>query len=682
MKKRSSSRDAFFYLRVVSGIVLGGIGVALALLSFAEFSKTSAQAGGQTQPTAPASPEIVRMIGPVSVDQDLRNLPYIAPKVEFEERVLTRHPHPAPGQPAEPSVKSPNLAATLLKDVLQPASPATIPPPLLSFDGVAETQSGCGCEPPDTNGDVGPNHYIQAVNSSFKIFDKSGNTLSGPTTYNSLFAPLTGTPCSGANDGDPFTFYDHVADRWVVSDFAFASLNGPFYQCIAVSKTSDPVSGGWFLYAVQHDSANVQWLGDYPKLALWNNPQPGGAYLLTVNLFFGPTLGPFEGVGVFALDRGSMLSGGPANAVHFDIPIAGLGDSYSLVPATFRTGDPPPAGRDEFLLAIDSPATGGVTLTQVKGWLFHIDFTGGGSTLGIGTNHSPNSLITVNGFIDGFTSTAGFSIVPQQGTTSKLDTLGDKIMTPLVYQSRSGTESLWSSNTVCTDASCANQTGIRWYQFDVTGGAFPATPTQQQTWTNGNDGVWRFMSSIAVDSCGDTALNYATSSTSLFPGIRYAGRLVTDPLNNLSQGEATLFTGTGSQTSNRWGDYSMIAIDPADDATFWMTNEYYATTSSFNWKTRIGNFKFDSCGGGGDIVLQAQVRRQNGKRIVALSWSPADGGTINVLRNGAVIGTTNDDGSAQDKLGSQTGIFTYQVCETDSGDCSNEVRVKAGGADD
>src|SRR4029079_14216039 len=105
------------------------------------------------------------------------------------------------------------------------------------------------------------------------------------------------------------------------------------------------------------------------------------------------------------------------------------------------------------------------------------------------------------------------------------------------------------------------QTGIRWYQFNVTGGTFPATPTQQQTWTNNLDGVWRFMSSIAVDSCGDTAVNYATSSSSLFPGIRYAGRLVTDPLNNLSQGEATLFTGTGSQTSNRRGDYSSIQIE-------------------------------------------------------------------------------------------------------------------------
>ena len=118
-------------------------------------------------------------------------------------------------------------------------------------------------------------------------------------------------------------------------------------------------------------------------------------------------------------------------------------------------------------------------------------------------------------------------------------------MTPLVYQNRSGTESLWASGTVCTDTNCTGPTGIRWYQFNVTGGTFPATPVQQQTWTNNNDGVWRFMPSIAVDSCGDAAIGYATSSTSLFPGMRYGGRLVNDPLNNLAQGEAIMFTGTG-----------------------------------------------------------------------------------------------------------------------------------------
>jgi hypothetical protein len=73
-----------------------------------------------------------------------------------------------------------------------------MPPPLLTFNGIDVVNSG-GSGVPDTNGDVGPDHYVQAVNNSFKVFDKSGNTLAGPTTYDSLFAQLTGTPCSGFN---------------------------------------------------------------------------------------------------------------------------------------------------------------------------------------------------------------------------------------------------------------------------------------------------------------------------------------------------------------------------------------------------------------------------------------------------------------------------------------------------
>src|SRR4029078_7823701 len=182
--------------------------------------------------------------------------------------------------------------------------------------------------------------------------------------------------------------------------------------------------------------------------AFWNS---GGtpaqnAYYLTVNLFNGATLA-FQGVRVFALDRASMLTGGAANAIAFNIPPAGLGDSYSLVPAGFRTGNPPPAGRDEFLVSVDSPASGGVNLTQVHGWKFHVDFvTPSNSTLGVGVNHTPNANVTVNGFVDAFTTTT--LLVPQNGTTAKLDTLGDKIMTPMVYQNRAGVESLWTSQTV------------------------------------------------------------------------------------------------------------------------------------------------------------------------------------------------------------------------------------------
>ncbi len=101
-----------------------------------------------------------------------------------------------------------------------------------------------------------------------------------------------------------------------------------------------------------------------------------------------------------------MINGGPTHAVGFTIDALTLGDAYSLVPAILSHWQPPPAGRDEFLLAIDSPASGGVTLTQVKGWLFHVDFANpANSTLGVGPNHAPNAQITVNGFVDAFTDT-------------------------------------------------------------------------------------------------------------------------------------------------------------------------------------------------------------------------------------------------------------------------------------
>jgi hypothetical protein len=591
MKKNSASQSAFFNPRVLIGFIFCLAGVFLALLGFGALSNVFAQTKGtktgpQTNPSngtqAPFDPpDVVQMVGPVAQNQDLRSLPYIPPNKEVEERRLTRYPHPETGSPERQG------PFPLITNLLRPAP--TMPLPLLTFDGMNSAQSGCGCLPPDSDGDVGPNHYVNAVNTSIKIFDKSGNPLNGPngTTFNSFFAALgTGMPCGNhQNDGDPYVLYDQMADRWVVSDFAFPSFPGTsFYQCIGVSQTGDPVSGGWYLYAVQVDPANPTFLGDYPKFALWPD-----AYYLTMNLFSSPTT--FNGVRVYALDRASMITGGPTNAIGFTLTAADVGASYSFVAASFRAGDPPPVGRQEFVLAVDSPASGGVTLTQVHGRLFHVDFANpNNSTFGVGPNHLPNAEITVNGFVDAFTNTT--NLVPQQGTTQKLDTLGDKIMTPVAYQNRSGTESLWASQTVCTDQNCTGPTAVRWYQFDVTGGTFPATPVQQQSWTNGGDGLWRWMPSIAVDQNGNAAIGYSASSASIFPSIRYAGRLAGDPLNDLGQGEAIMTNGGGSQTSSfdRWGDYSMLTIDPADNASFWHVNEYYVVTSSSSWATRIGKF--------------------------------------------------------------------------------------------
>ena len=558
MKKKSTSQSAFFNLRILTASVFCLLGIAVALFAQGNRTKQTQASRSVGHQDAPGTqrPDVVQMVGPVRTTTDVRHLPYVAPKREVEERRLTRYPFPEDGAPPPLPAGFEQFQA-MLKKIWRPTP--KMPGPLLTFDGITAAQSGCGCFPPDSNGDVGPNHYVNAVNSSFRVFDKSGNPLTPATTFNSFFAPLgNSTPCgNNQNDGDPFIFYDQLADRWVISDFAFPGLpgSGPFFQCIGVSTSPDP-AGTYNLYAVQHEPTQTTWVGDYPKMALWDtggNPAQN-AYFLTVNLFDGPSLG-FEGVRVFALDRASMLTGGPANAIGFTLTAADVGASYSFVAANFRAGNPPPAGRDEFVLAIDSPATGGVTLTQVHGRLFHVDFvTPANSTFGVGPTHQPNAEITVDGFVDAFTNTTT-RLVPQQGTAVRLDTLGDKIMTPVVYRFDGANESLWASNTVCTDAACTGPTGIRWYQFDVTGGAFPATPVQQQTWTNNNDGLWRWMSSIAVDQAGNTAIGYSVSSPSMFPGIRYAGRLSSDPPSDLGQGEATMFNGSGNETDNRgrWG---------------------------------------------------------------------------------------------------------------------------------
>ena len=578
MKKKSTSQSAFFNLRVLVAAVFSLVGVFVALISSGAFAQPRGNNRATASPAFPGAPDVVQMVGPVAMNMNLRDLPYIAPKREFEERRLMRYPHEGGAEKSMPYVQS------FLQNISRPAP--TMPGPILTFEGQGNT---CGCQPSDTDGDVGPNHYVEAINESIRIFDKNGNTLSGPTSYNSFFAGLTGTPCANANDGDPYVIYDQAANRWMISDFAFPSFPGSsFWQCIGVSQTPDPVAGGWFLYAVQVDPSNPTYLGDYPKFALWNS---GGspaqnAYFLTMNLFSNNTT--FNGVRVYALDRASMLAGGPAHAIGFTLSATDVGASYSFVPASFRTGDPAPAGRNEMVLAIDSPASGGVTLTQVHARFFHVDFaTPANSVFGVGATHQPNAEITVNGFVDAFTNTTS-DLVPQSGTTTKLDTLGDKIMTPVVYQNRGGTESLWASQTVMENYP-NGPTAVRWYQFNVTGGTFPATAAQQQSWDNAGDGLWRWMPSIAVDQNGNTAIGYSTSSSTIFPGIRYAGRFASDPANNLGQGEAVMFAGVGFHNGVRWGDYTRTEVDSSDNS-IWHINQYAQST----WHTRIGKFRFPS----------------------------------------------------------------------------------------
>jgi len=429
--------------------------------------------------------------------------------------------------------------------------------PIINFAGMNLNQHGAGW-PPDTTGDVGINHYVQAVNTSIGIYNKSTGAAVSTTTFNSFFPSAVGSPCDNNNQGDPIVLYDQYNQRWVIFDFAWAGTsNGSFYS-IAASKTSDP-TGAWWTYCLHADNTLMN---DYPKGGVW----PDGIYI-TANMF--QFSGGFQHAKVWALKAPDIYNG--------TLTVQSITDNsweaWSILPSHAKGSTAPPAGAPNYMYALDADEYGGPGQDAIFWWEFDVDWTTPANTTW--TGHPPMSVAA-------FTLTA--TGVPQPGTSQTLDSLYGRLMNPAVYRNFGSYASVYL-NHVCDVSSRRTK---RWYEIRINSGV--SSIYQQATYAP--DSNHRWMGSIAGDKNGNIALGYSVASSSLYPSIRYAGRLSSDPLNQLSQGEASMVAGTGSQTStNRWGDYSCMTIDPVDDETFWYTQEYYITTGT-NWQTRIGAFKF------------------------------------------------------------------------------------------
>ncbi len=468
----------------------------------------------------------------------------------------------------------------LLSDSVVQTSPAltTIPAPSRSVEGISNVN---GVLPPDTNGDVGPNHFVQWVNTSFAVYSKGTATtppvlLYGPAAANTLWAGFGG-PCETRNDGDPIVRYDHLADRWVMSQLAIPNnflgilLFGPFYECIAVSATSDPL-GAYYRYQYSFDKLN-----DYPKLAVW----PDG-YYMTMNQYTSLSL-QWAGQGVVAFDRAKMLAGQPASAVYYDLASVDM-NLAGMLPADLD-GPAPPAGSPAYFAQIDDDAWGATPSDQIQIWQFHTDWT----TPSLSSFTRVAALPTAP--FDSDMCGNARNCLPQPGTTTTIDAMSDRLMYRLQYRNFGDHESLVVNHTV--DADGADHAGIRWYEIRNPG----SSPSIYQQGTYAPDSNHRWMGSVAMDAAGNMALGFSITSATTFPSIRYTGRLAADPPNQMTLGENDLVIGTGSQMSStgRWGDYSSMVVDPVDDCTFWYTQEYYAVTSDSGWQTRIGSFSLPNC---------------------------------------------------------------------------------------
>lgn len=523
--------------------------------------------------------------------------------------------------------------------------------PILNFNA----QPFGGINPPDTVGDVGTNYYIQAINQSggnggtvYTIYNKSdGSVAAGPFLMTSF------APCSGR--GDPIVLFDGRANRWLLAEFGPAGQNR---LCVLVSASSDPIAGGWFQYSFAFP-ANP----DYPKFGVWND-----AITLTTN-----EAGPSP---VYAFNRADLLTGAPTQYQRLSVPdLSGFGFN-ALTPADMD-GDPPPAAAPALFMRhrddeMHNPGMNNPAEDYVELYEMDIDWVTPANT----TLTGPFNIATSE-FNSAICPGTPFNCFPQPGTTTRLDALREIIMFRLQYRNFGTHQSLVGNFVVDVDGS--NHGGIRWFELRSGGASW----SLHQEGTYAPDNHHRWVGAIAMDQEGNLALAYNVTSTTIFPSLRYAGRLAGDPLGMLPEGEHDLATGLAAHTSTRYGDYAQMSVDPDDGCTFWFTGMY---NPSPMFQTRIASFRFDSC------ICTAEApsglsAAANGPNQIDLSWSAAPmASSYNVYRSLAscptspaellasgVLTTTYSDTSV-----SGMGTYAYfvttvggsPVCESPLSDCA------------
>jgi hypothetical protein len=449
---------------------------------------------------------------------------------------------------------------------------------LLNYDGNSSTAN-----PNDPTGDIGLNYFIEAINgpggSSITVYDKTDGSLdSGPFPLDTL---SPGGVCT-SGIGDPIVLYDHLAQRWVLTEFS-NSGNG---MCVYTSRTDDPIAGGWCAYVFQDTS-----FPDYPKYGVWPD-----VYLATSNQGgSGPNVYGFDRVNMLSPDgttcptaRATQKFGAP------NLPVYGF---ETLTPVDLDGPPPPPGTPAYFLRHRDEELVGdppNPTTDPVELYEMVVDFDVPGNSTFV---QAPD--IILSDFDSNLCPPISvFACVPQPGGPD-LDPLLEVVMQRATYRNFGTHEVLLG--VLQTDINdYPDHSGERW--FEVRGGAGSWSLFQEGTWSPGNEG--RFMGMVAMDDDGNIMLGYNVSNDNanppaVFPSIRYTGRLASDPPGVMTLAETELATGGGNNSSSRYGDYNQMGVDPIDGCTFWMLGMYNPSGKS----VKIGAVKFDSCVGGGNAIF-------------------------------------------------------------------------------
>jgi hypothetical protein len=448
-----------------------------------------------------------------------------------------------------------------------PGSPPSINCPVVS---------GVQLAPPDTNAAIGDTQIVQWVNICYSVFDKAtGALIAGPFAGNHFWSGFGGS-CQIRNDGDIIIQWDKANHVWVASQNTFAA---PYTTCIAVSQTAD-ATGVYNRFAFTQPG-----FPDYPKWGLTPD-----IYYQTQN-DFGIGGSGYVGVNVCAYDGAAMRAGSKkAKQICVLDNSGGTLFDDSMLPADTDADPKPAPGAPEVLVGSIDNANPGL---NVYYYLFSASFKGKGKATLTGTNGSlpirvPQYALACGGF---------GACIPQPSPGSELiDSLGDRLMYRLAMFDDGTTQHFLVNHSV-NDTSGA--VGARWYEFvSPTSTASNPTLSLAQAGQTPADGEYRWMGSVARDKFGDIALGYSRSSAAAgdFPSIYVSGQTAGEPAGTTDP-EVLVKQGSGSQinTANRWGDYSSMALNSADQCTFLYTTEYYPFDGSFQWYTWLSVVKFPSC---------------------------------------------------------------------------------------
>lgn len=432
--------------------------------------------------------------------------------------------------------------------------------PLLTFDAATS-----GSTPTDPTGAVGPDHYVNAWNSAFAIYDKEGNVLSPPADLMSI-----GGTFADEDLGDPIVFYDYFADRFVLTQFS----DTPNSLLVAVSKGPDPVNDGWYTYRFVTGA-----LPDYPKFFVWSD-----GYYVTTNK---DPEEPDSNEVVYVLERDKMLQGLPARHVGFPLP--GIVNNGFYSPAGFFAvgNQPPPPGNTPIIYYQDD-AWLGVNEDHLKLWEITMDWENleNASISEFQTIGPEEGLTPFHSTFDG----GSFLNLSQPGDAPDVDALQGAIMYPTAYRRFEDHNSVVFNFVVDVDPSQVEHAGIRWYELRQDEDGERWRIFQEGTYAPDNSDRW--CGSIGIDKNGNIGLGFTILNDNpedpIFPSLMYTGRYAGDPPGVMTIKEEPIAISTAPDPSSRYGDYAHLTVDPTDGETFWYIGEYFRPGSRLN---KVGVFK-------------------------------------------------------------------------------------------